>query len=97
MVSLLPFLQENFFNVLPRDCNIDFVHIAIAADSFVEPGRTFTVLRTALMHLQKRLACDSAIYSFLGKKNAKKLDTIHNPEFLGAFYKKAIFLKKLLQ
>ena len=40
--------------------------MAIAADSFVEPGRALTVLRTALIHLQNRLACDSRIpMSFL--------------------------------
>jgi hypothetical protein len=48
-----------------------FTHIAIAAASFVEPRRAFTVLRTALMHLQNRLACDSAIYALFRKKSPK--------------------------
>jgi hypothetical protein len=49
------------------------VQIAIAACSFVEPLRAFTVLRTALMHLQNRLACDSVgIYALFRKKSAKK-------------------------
>jgi hypothetical protein len=62
VVNFAPFLQENFFNVRPRDCNIDLVHIAIAADSLFDPRRTLTVLRTALIQLQNRLACDSTIY-----------------------------------
>ena len=47
--------------------------MAIAAASlfalvFFCPGRNFTVFRTDLMHLQKRLACDSFISVFGAEK-----------------------------
>jgi len=57
-VSFAPFLHLNRFNVLPRVCKTDLVQIAIAADSraFVPlplvPGRSLSVLRTALIQRQ---------------------------------------------
>ena len=46
-----------------------FTHIAIAADSFVDPRRAFTVLRTALIHLQNRFACEVGIFYDRLRKN----------------------------
>jgi hypothetical protein len=55
-MSFAPFLHLNRFNVLPRVCKTDLVQIAIAADSraFVPlaPGRSLSVLRTALIQRQ---------------------------------------------
>lgn len=50
------------FRVWPLRCNIDFVQMAIAADSLdsldslFDPLRTFTVLRTCLIHRQNLAA-----------------------------------------
>ena len=52
MINLgLPFTILNFLMVRPRGKRTDFVQIAIAADSGLDPLRVFTVLRTFLTQL----------------------------------------------
>jgi hypothetical protein len=53
--------QENRFNVLPRVCRTLFTQIPIAAFSFVEFLRVFTVLRTFLIQSQNLLEMERAI------------------------------------
>ncbi len=54
-------LHLNRFNVLPRVCRTLFTQIPIAAFSFVEFLRVFTVLRTFLIQSQNLLEMERAI------------------------------------